>query len=291
MSTRLRMTQVTGFCLTAGAFLALAAQAQRQTTPPRAGSQSPTGDDQTQVARPVSVEVPAVNYFAQGRETKVEFSPTPLMPGARGQGRVKVLTEGSTSVKVQFTGLKDATTFGNEFLTYILWGSIPKGRTLKISELALKGDRWEAVATTALHTFAMMVTAEPYAAVTQPSSIVVLKGASATNDTIQTASAQIELLGDAYAPPGHSYEPLDTSSGYAPAFIQAMNARRIAKAFHAENYAPQEFEAAEDHYQYMIRKVIQEKKASKHLLRVANNVAEIFEKARIISVRRQQNGK
>jgi hypothetical protein len=143
MSARLRMTQVTGFCLAAGAFLALAAQAQRQTTPPqRPGSQSPTGDDQTQVARPVSVEVPAVNYFAQG-ETKVEFSPTPLMPGARGQGRVKVSNEGSTSIKVQFTGLKDATTFGNEFLTYILWGSVPKGRTLKISELALKGDHWD----------------------------------------------------------------------------------------------------------------------------------------------------
>jgi len=291
MSARLRMTQVTGFCLAAGAFLALAAQAQRQTTPPpRAGSQSPTGDDHTQVARPVSVEVPAVNYYAQGK-TKVEFSPTPLMPGARGQGRVQVSIEGSTSIKVQFTGLKDATRFGNEFLTYILWGSVPKGRTLKISELVLKGDHWETVATTALHTFAMMVTAEPYAVVTQPSSIVVLKGASATNDTIQTASAQIELLRDAYAPPGHSYEPLDTSSGYAPAFIQAMNARRIAKAFQAENYAPQEFEAAEDLYQYMIRKLIQEKKASKHLLRVANNVAEIFEKARIISVRRQQNGK
>jgi len=288
MSARLRVISI---CLATGAFLLLAFQAQGQTRDPRAGSESPTGDNQPQVARRVSVEVLAINYFAQGREAEVEFSPTPLMPSARGQGRVKVSAEGGASVKVQFTGLKDPTTFGNEFLTYILWGGVPKGRTLKIGELALKGDRWEAVATTALHTFAMIVTAEPYAAVTQPSSIVVLKGASATNGTTQTTSAQIELLGDAYAPTGHSYEPLDRSSGYAPAFIQAMNARRIAQAFHAENYAPQQFKAAEDQYQYIIRKLIQEKKASKHLLSAAYDVEAIFEKARFISVQTQQDGK
>ena len=69
-----------------------------------------------------------------------------------------------------------ATKFGNEFLTYILWASVPKDAPYKIGELTLKGDRRQVVATTALHTFAMLVTAEPYAAVTQPSNVVVLKG-------------------------------------------------------------------------------------------------------------------
>lgn len=288
MSARLRVISIS---LATTVFLLLAVQAQTQSTEPSAGSESSTGDNQTQVARGAFVEVLAINYFAQGPEAEAEFAPTPVMPGAGGRARVKVSAAGGASVKAQFTGLKDPTTFGNEFLTYVLWGAVPKGRTLKISELVLKGDRWEANATTAMHTFAMVVTAEPYAAVTQPSSLVVLKGTPATNATAQTAAAQIELLGDAYAPPNHSYEPLDRSSGYAPAFIQAMNARRIAQAFQAEKYAPQEFEAAEDHYQYMIHKLIQEKKASKHLLSTAYSVEEIFEKARVISLQRQQNHK
>jgi len=284
MSARLRVISI---CLATGAFLLLAVQAQTQATEPHAGSEAQAGDN----ARGAFVEVLATNYFAQGPEAEAEFAPTPVMPGASGRARVKVAAAGGASVKAQFTGLKDPTTFGNEFLTYVLWGAIPNGRTLKISELAFKGDHWEAVATTAMHTFAMVVTAEPYAAVTQPSSIVVLKGTPATNNAAQAASARFELLGDAYTPAGHSYEPLDRSSGYAPAFIQAMNARRIAQAFQAEKYAPQEFAAAEDHYQYMIHKLIQEKKASKHLLSTADSVEEIFDKARSISIQRQQNGK
>jgi hypothetical protein len=291
MSSRLQMTRMIRFCLAASVFLGLAVQPQTQTPPPLADSQNPPGDNQKQVVgRPSSVEIPAVNYYASGGETKIEFSPTPLMPSAGGQGRVKVLKERDTSVDVQFTGLTHTTKFGNEFLTYVLWGSVPQGRTLKVGELVLKGDRRQVVATTALHTFAMIVTAEPYAAVTQPSSLVILKAASPASGTTQTL-AHIDLLDDAYAPPGYNYEPLDTSSGYAPEIIQAMNARRIAKALQAEKYAPQKFQAAENLYKYMMGLGIQGKKESKQLLEVARAVAESYEEARAVSVLQQQHNK
>ena len=88
---------------------------------------------------------------------------------------------------MQFSGLESATKLGNHFLTYVLWGSVPQGQTLNIGDLTLTGDRGRVVATTVLRNFAMMVTAEPYAVVTQPSSIVILKGASPT-----TGSAKLE---------------------------------------------------------------------------------------------------
>jgi hypothetical protein len=292
MSSRSQAIRLIGSCVAAGVFLGLAAQPKTPTTPPPFADSQNAGDNQKQVAgKPVSVEIPAVNYYARGGESNIELSPTPLMPSARGQGRVKALKQGDASVEVQFTGLTGTTKFGNEFLTYVLWGSVPQGRTLKIGELVLNGDRRQVVATTALHTFAMMVTAEPYAAVTQPSSLVILKGASPTSDTTQTASAHIELLAGAYAPPGYIYEPLDTSSGYAPELIQAMNARRIAKVLQAEKYAAQKFQAAEDLYQYMMGSAIQGKKPSKQLLGVAKAVAESYEEARAVSVRQQQNNK
>jgi hypothetical protein len=145
------------------------------------------------------------------------------------------------------------------------------------------------VATTVLRTFAMLVTAEPYAAVTQPSTFVILKGAPPATDTTQTEAAQIELLGDAYTPPGYIYEPLDSSSGYAPEIIQAMNARRIAKTLQAEKYAFRQFRSSEDLYEYMVGSAIQGKQPSKQLLKIAQAVAESYEATRAISIRNQNN--
>jgi hypothetical protein len=291
MSLHLQATRMFGFCWAAGAFLAFAVQPQPQTAlPTSVSSQNALGDNQKQVGRPVAVEIPAVNYSLGGKN-KVEFSPTSLMPGAHGQGQVKILKDGGVSVDVEFSGLESATKFGNQFLTYVLWGSVPKGRTLKIGELTLKGDRGRIDTTTVLRTFAMMVTAEPYAVVSHPSNIVILKAASSANDTTQAAVAQVALLSDAYAPPGYTYEPLDTSSGYPPELIQAMNARRIAQVAGAEKYAVQKFGAAEDLYQYMTAVAIQEKKTSKQTLGVAKSVAQSYEEAREMSIRNQQNRK
>jgi hypothetical protein len=293
MSFNSQAKRMVGFCWVAGALLGLGVQPQAQTTmPPVAGSRDAPNDKQKQVARKsVTVEVLAVNYYSRGGEGKIEFSPTALMPGATGQGQVKILKDGSVSVELQFSGLDSAAKFGNQFLTYVLWGSVPKGRTLNIAELTLTGDRGGVVATTVLRTFAMLVTAEPYAVVTQPSSNVILKGTSLTGDTSQTGTAQVDLLDNAYGPPGCNYEPLDTSSGYAPELIQAINARRIAKTLNAEKYAPVKFRQAEDFYHYMIGSAKLEKKPSKDLLKTAKSVAQSYEEARAISIRMQQNRK
>jgi len=279
MSLQLQVTRMFGFCWAAGAFLGLMVQPQAQTAvPPLASSQNAAGDNQKRVS-PAVIEIPAVNY-SLGDKSKVEFSPTDLMPGALGQGQVKASKKGSVSVDAQFSGLESPSRFGNEFLTYVLWGSVPKGRTLKIGELTLKGDHGRVVATTVLRTFAMMVTAEPYAAVTHPSGLVILKAASSANSTTQMALAQVELLDDAYAPPGYKYEPLDTSSGYPPEVIQAMNARRIAQVAGAERYATEQFRAAESLYQLMTAVALQEKKISKQNLGVAKSAAQGYEDAR-----------
>ena len=272
--------------------MGLAVQPQIQArTQASASSKNAPVDNQIQVAaQVVSVDIPAVNYHARGGESKVDFIPTALMPSAKGQARVKILKNGSVSVEAQFTGLGSATKFGNEFMTYILWGAAPKGRTIKIGELSLQGNRTQVVAKTVLRTFAMLVTAEPYAAVMQPSTIVILKGASPpASDTTQTGAAQVELLGNAYAPPGYTYEPLDANSGYGPEIVQAMNARRIARVLQGEKYATQEFQSAENLYEYMISSAIQGKQLSKQLLKIAQAVAQSYEETRAVSIRRQND--
>jgi hypothetical protein len=281
-----------GFCLAGGALVGLDVQPQIQAmTQASASSENAPVDSRIQVAgQVVSVDIPAVNYDARGGESKVDFIPSALMPSAKGQGRVKMLKNGSVSVEAQFTGLGSATKFGNEFMTYMLWGAVPKGRTIKIGELSSQGNRTQVVATTVLRTFAMLVTAEPYAAVTQPSTTVIFKGASPpASDTTQTGTAQVELLSNAYAPPGYTYEPLDANSGYGPEIVQAMNARRIAKVLQGEKYAIQEFQSAENLYEYMIGSAIQGKQLSKQLIKIAQAVAQSYEETRAVSIRRQND--
>lgn len=279
-----------GCCLAGGAFLGLAVHPQiHAKTQAPATSANAQSDNGKQIAgQAASVEIPAINYYALGGEAKVEFIPTALISsGAKGQGRVKILKNGSVSVEAKFTGLGSAGKFGNEFMTYVLWGAVPKGRTLKIGELSSQGGQIQVEATTVLRTFAMLVTAEPYAAVTQPSTIVILQGALPAAGTTQAEVAHIQLLGDAYTPPGHNYEPLDSSSGYATEIIQAMNARRIAKALQAEKYAPEEFRSSEELYEYLVSLAIQGKQPSKQVLKLAQTVAQSYEESRAISIRNQ----
>ena len=267
-------------CFVVGACVGLAARLQAQgngTVPnPRSQIQEPVHRDGA------SIRVPLVNYYALGGAAKTEFEATALMSNTKGLAQVAITKEGSVSVKAQFSGLIGPTKFGNEYLTYILWAITPKGQPLKIGELSVTGNSARLVASTVLRTFGMLVTAEPYYAVSRPSNIVVLVGKS-MGET-QPPFAPCELL-QGYAPPGYRYEPIDTSSGYAPELLQAMNARRIAKAAQADKYAAQSFNSAENLYEYMVSWAIREKNMSKKLLQVANTVTASYEDARALAMR------
>src|SRR5438309_10481491 len=71
---------------------------------------------------------------------------------------------------------EDATKFGLEYLTYVLWAVSPQGRPVNLGELSLNHHGEAQVkAYTDLQTFGMIVTAEPYFAVTQPGNMVVME--------------------------------------------------------------------------------------------------------------------
>ena len=123
----------------------------------------------------VSRSVQAVNYKHRGGATKLDFAGTDLMPRANGQAKVES-KKGYIEIEVEFGNLQKPTTFGNEYLTYILWAISPEGRAVNLGEV-LVGDnsRSKLDVTTDLQAFALVVTAEPYYAVRQPSNVVVLE--------------------------------------------------------------------------------------------------------------------
>ncbi len=195
----------------------------------------------------VSREVRAVNYQHRSGATKVDFLGTSLMPQAKGEAKVES-KKGYIEIEVEFQDLQNPTTFGNEYLTYILWAVSPEGRAMNLGEV-LVGDnhRSKLDVTTDLQAFALVVTAEPYYAVRQPSNVVVLENVirEDTKGTIKAINTKYELLErGGYIPTGYKFDPVILNTKLPLEFFEARNALRIAESGGAATYASDSYERA-----------------------------------------------
>ncbi len=120
----------------------------------------------------VSRTVAAVNYHHRTGTTQIDFRGTELMPDARGEARV-ASQMGSTKIETSLSHMSPPAQYGPEYMTYVLWAISPEGRAVNLGEVVLEGDHAKLLSTSDLQTFGLIVTAEPYFAVTQPSDVVV----------------------------------------------------------------------------------------------------------------------
>src|SRR6186997_2573343 len=138
---------------------------------------------------------PAINYRPRKGDTKVDFTGTALSPLATGNATVEG-KKGYIDIDAKFDKLATPTQFGPEYLTYVLWAVTPEGRSTNIGEVQVKDDEARIHVTTELQAFGMIVTAEPYFAVTQPSDVVVMENIVRpdTKGKIEEIEAKYELL-------------------------------------------------------------------------------------------------
>src|SRR5687767_10415945 len=123
----------------------------------------------------VSRTAKAVNYRHRSGATKVDFKGTALMPESRGEAKVES-KQGYIEIEVEFDDInRPASQFGPEYLTYVMWAISPEGRATNLGEVLLNGTESKLNVTTELQSFGLIVTAEPYYAVSQPSDVVVME--------------------------------------------------------------------------------------------------------------------
>src|SRR6202158_2001629 len=197
----------------------------------------------------VSRSTKAVDYRHRGGSTKVDLRGTDLVPNASGEARVESKT-GRLEINAKLNGLEPANKFGLEYLTYVLWAVTPEGRANNLGEIVLSDGKSEIRVTTDLQAFGLIVTAEPYFAVTQPSDLVVAENVirTAAKGREEAINVKYELLPKGlYA---SQVEPLrDVVYGIdskAPLdLFEARNAGRIVRAAKAEKYASSSFAKAE----------------------------------------------
>jgi outer membrane protein OmpA-like peptidoglycan-associated protein len=237
----------------------------------------------------VSRSVQAVDYEHRSGASRLDFAGTDLMPSANGEAKVNS-KRGSIEVDAEFGDLQRPTTFGNEYLTYVLWAISPEGRAVNLGEVLL-GDnhRSKVRVTTDLQAFALIVTAEPYYAVRQPSNVVVLENVvrESTKGTTEAVNAKYELMErGGYIPTGYRFDPVVLNARLPLEFFEARNALRIAQSEGAEQYANDSYQRA-----VQLMNNADEYATSKHidtkpLIAVSRDAVQTAEDAREIAIKK-----
>jgi outer membrane protein OmpA-like peptidoglycan-associated protein len=234
---------------------------------------------------------PAVNYLHRSGASKLDFKGTPLMPSASGSAKVES-QRGVIHVSAEFKDMAAPSSFGPEYLTYVLWAISPDGRPVNLGELTLndygKGSRSKIDATSDIQTFGLIVTAEPYYGVTQPSDAVVMENVARpdTQGVVESINAKYELLPrGAYTRTGR-FVPLSVSKKDPFELYEAENAVQIARLAGAEKYSQDSFQKATDALRQAQRYQLQ-KPGQKPVITMAREAVVRAEDARVIALRRQ----
>jgi len=252
-----------------------------------AGCSAPAVFGQAQPLYSVTVErtIKSIGYRPNG-STKVDFKGTVLAPMAKGEAEVKT-NKGAVQVQGKFDKVPPASSFGPEYLTYVLWAISPEGRARNLGEVALNGDNAKVDAATSLQAFGMMVTAEPYFSVTVPSDVVVIENdiRRDTVGTIGAVDAKLELLSRGnYKDVG--LQPAALNSKVPLDLYQARNAIQVAKSQGADHYAGDTFQKAMTSLQNAEGFQSQNKDLRKQVIQSARVAVQTAEDARVIAVRR-----
>ena len=241
----------------------------------------------------VQRDLDAVNYLHRSGSTRIAFRGTTLLPQAKGEAKV-TSERGGLTIEAKFEGLTPANGFGPEYLTYVLWAITPDGRPNNLGEVLPAGTKNNIEVTTALQSFGLIVTAEPYFSVTQPSDVVVLQNMiieDKTTGVLEKVNAHYSLLPrGTYADTEGSKtvaNPITRDEKSPLELYQANNAIRIAQASGADKYAPDIMEEARRDLKNATDIDDSKKPDRKMEITFARQAVQRSEDARLVTLRKQ----
>ena len=258
------------------------------TTPGQTGSQE-QGSQSSPLYRVTVVArtTKAINYSHAKGSTPIDFKGTVLMPFAKGEAKVEG-KKGVISISAKFEKLSPATQYGPQFLTYVLWAITPEGRASNLGELELEGAKAKVDGAAAFQAFAMIVTAEPYFAVTQPSDVVVMENEVRpdTVGSVEEVDAKFDLLQRS------DYSTITTGNDATRldprvplSLYEARNAVQIAQAAGSDKYAAASFQKAQQLLQ-QAEESQKHKAARKDVDMTAREAVQTAQDARSITMKR-----
>ncbi len=179
-----------------------------------------------------------------------------------------------------------------EYLTYVLWAITPQGRPVNLGEVMPGGGKAEMRVTTNLRQFALIITAEPYFAVTTPSDLVVMQNTVKNDKTtgiIDTVNVHFNLLPrGAYIQTAEQHavlNPVKPSDKSPLQLYEAINAIQIAEATGAAQYAPDILAKAKQELENA-QALDNKKSQRKEMITYARGAVQDAEDARVSTLRK-----
>jgi outer membrane protein OmpA-like peptidoglycan-associated protein len=232
-----------------------------------------------------------INYQHRSGSTTIGFQGSPLLPFAKGQAKVTGKV-GRIQINAQFSKLEPAQKFGSEYLTYVLWAITPEGKANNLGEILLDGDKSKIDVTTSLQTFGLIVTAEPYFAVGQPSNVVVLQNVvvAGTTGTVEQVPANYQLLDRG----AYSYKSSGVTGTFSKSdskvpleLFEAQNAVQIAINSGAQKYAADALNKAQNSLS-QAQNLLAKKGDNKLIVQASRDAVQNAADARHIALDRQE---
>ena len=234
----------------------------------------------------------AVDYRDRGGTTQVDIKGTSLMPAVDGTARVTGHT-GRLAIDANLHHLAPPRSLGPEYLTYVLWAITPEGRPVNLGEIRPNDDGNSRLqVTTGLQEFGMIVTAEPYFAVTRPSDLVVAENIvrQDTAGGIHPISAKFDLLqrGQYTVNIAPDQLPATTADRKTPLeLLEAQDAIAIAEAAGADQYAADTLGKAKA-YLLQGQNYFKQKQSITPIGAVARAATQAAEDARLLTLQKKQ---
>jgi outer membrane protein OmpA-like peptidoglycan-associated protein len=243
----------------------------------------PAGAARPETAAPERVErhSTVALSFRDGDSTRVDIIGVTPRSGRIGTAEVK-RHEGRTRIKLDIDkSLKNPQSLGSAYTAYVLWAVAPEGRAENLAELPVSRD-FDLDATTSLDTFGLIVTAEPYAAVSRPGPLLVAQSGVREDTRAAVRSATVEYVVTPELARAASRPDLKTP-------LLLLGARRsveIAKVAGAPEYAASELREAEGKLSALEQISRGKKELSKDAEGIARDVMRVADHARVVALDR-----
>ncbi len=174
--------------------------------------------------------------FPERKTIKLDFRGTQRAPRADVEAKVQ-FQEGQAQIEIEFDDMKPAVLFGGDITCYVVWAVSRDQTYTNLGELWMPRNKGNVEFSTGLKTFALLITAEPYALVAHPSELVIMFNMAAESKKAPTDIFEFSGLGDA---PEHQMDSIANvawDSNRPLDLMQAEKAYELAQEHDAEAYA------------------------------------------------------
>ena len=196
-------------------------------------------------APPTEVDLQVINF---PERLKVEFQmvPSQRVPGSLLVAKVK-FEEGQYHMEISYNHMQPAVVFGGDITCYVLWAINREGTYENLGEFWVRPEKRKdkILYSTGLRNFALMVTAEPYYLVREPSEMVITYNGSSKDPRAQSTPLTFRDFGPM---PRHDQATLATARYDSESPLDILQAERvyeIAGRLGARQYAEEIYQQAD----------------------------------------------